>query len=62
LITNVGPAHLAGFGSLDVVREEKNDLFLNMSSSGIAIINLDDEAITMLRKMEWPENYFQHES
>ena len=46
LITNVGPAHLAGFGSLDVVREEKNDLFLNMSSSGIAIINLDDEAIT----------------
>ena len=46
LITNVGPAHLAGFGSIDVVREEKNDLFLNMSSSGIAIINLDDEAIT----------------
>ncbi|MBE3141768.1 MAG: UDP-N-acetylmuramoyl-tripeptide--D-alanyl-D-alanine ligase, partial [Thermoplasmata archaeon] len=36
LITNVGPAHLAGFGSVDVVREEKGDLFLNMSSSGIA--------------------------
>jgi len=46
LITNVGPAHLAGFGSIDVVREEKNDLFLNMSSSGIAIINLDDKAVT----------------
>jgi UDP-N-acetylmuramoyl-tripeptide--D-alanyl-D-alanine ligase len=46
LITNVGPAHLAGFGSIDVVREEKNDLFLNMPSSGIAIINLDDEAVT----------------
>lgn len=45
LITNIGPAHLAGFGSLDVVREEKNDLFLNMSPSGIAVINLDDEAI-----------------
>ena len=46
LITNVGPAHLAGFGSIDVVREEKNDLFLNMLSSGIAIINLDDKAVT----------------
>jgi len=46
LITNVGPAHLAGFGSIDVVREEKNDLLLNIPSSGIAIINLDDEAVT----------------
>lgn len=46
LITNVGPAHLAGFGSIDVVREEKNDLFFNMPSSGIAIINLDDKAVT----------------
>ncbi|MCK7469098.1 MAG: Mur ligase family protein [Desulfosudis oleivorans] len=46
LITNVGPAHLAGFGSMDVVRDEKSDLFINMSPSGIAIINLDDEAVT----------------
>ena len=46
MITNVGPAHLAGFGSMDVVRDEKSDLFLNMSPSGIAIINLDDEAVT----------------
>ena len=46
LITNVGPAHLAGFGSMDVVRDEKSDLFLNMSPSGIAIINLDDKAVT----------------
>jgi UDP-N-acetylmuramoyl-tripeptide--D-alanyl-D-alanine ligase len=35
LITNVGPAHLEGFGSLQVVGEEKGDLFLNMPSSGI---------------------------
>lgn len=44
LITNIGPAHLAGFGSVDVVCEEKGDLFANMSSSGTAIVNLDDEA------------------
>jgi len=45
LITNVGPAHLAGFGSVDVVGEEKGDLFLNMPSSGTAVVNTDDEAI-----------------
>lgn len=45
LITNIGPAHLAGFGSMDVVRQEKSDLFFNMPPSGIAVINLDDEAI-----------------
>jgi UDP-N-acetylmuramoyl-tripeptide--D-alanyl-D-alanine ligase len=48
LITNIGPAHLAGFGSIDVVREEKNDLLLNLPPSGVAIINLDDEAITIV--------------
>ncbi len=47
LITNIGPAHLAGFGSMDVIREEKNDLFLNLPPSGVAIINLDDEAIAI---------------
>jgi len=45
LITNVGPAHLAGFGSVEVVREEKGDLFFNMIPSGITIVNLDDEAV-----------------
>ncbi|MBN1471079.1 MAG: UDP-N-acetylmuramoyl-tripeptide--D-alanyl-D-alanine ligase [Syntrophaceae bacterium] len=46
LITNVGPAHLEGFGSMDTVRKEKGDLFLHMPSSGVAVINLDDEAVT----------------
>lgn len=45
LITNVGPAHLAGFGSIDIVREEKGDLFFNMIPSGIVVVNLDDEAV-----------------
>jgi UDP-N-acetylmuramoyl-tripeptide--D-alanyl-D-alanine ligase len=45
LITNVGPAHLAGFGSVDIVREEKGDLFLQMNPSGIAVVNQDDEAV-----------------
>ena len=63
LITNIGPAHLAGFGSMDVVREEKSDLFFNMPPSGIAIINLDDEAVaTAAEKWQGRESYFQHES
>ncbi|MFA5323705.1 MAG: UDP-N-acetylmuramoyl-tripeptide--D-alanyl-D-alanine ligase [Smithella sp.] len=48
LITNIGPAHLAGFGSIDAVRGEKVDLFLNMPSSGIAVINLDDNAVASI--------------
>ncbi|MDD5723100.1 MAG: UDP-N-acetylmuramoyl-tripeptide--D-alanyl-D-alanine ligase [Syntrophales bacterium] len=42
VITNIGPAHLEGFGSLDVIMEEKGDLFLNMKDSGVAVINRDD--------------------
>ncbi len=48
LVTNIGPAHLAGFGSVDVVAQEKGDLFLNMSSTGIAVVNLDDEAVKII--------------
>jgi UDP-N-acetylmuramoyl-tripeptide--D-alanyl-D-alanine ligase len=47
LVTNIGPAHLAGFGSMDIVREEKCDLFLNMPPTGVAVINLDDEAVAV---------------
>jgi UDP-N-acetylmuramoyl-tripeptide--D-alanyl-D-alanine ligase len=45
LITNVGPAHLAGFGTVAAVREEKGDLFFYMDPSGVAVVNLDDEAV-----------------
>ncbi len=48
LITNVGPAHLAGFGSVDVVREEKGNLFFHMAPAGTAVINLDDEAVRIV--------------
>ncbi|MGV8057169.1 MAG: UDP-N-acetylmuramoyl-tripeptide--D-alanyl-D-alanine ligase [Smithellaceae bacterium] len=48
LITNIGPAHLAGFGSVDVVREEKGDLFFNMAPAGTAVVNLDDEAVRII--------------
>ncbi len=48
LITNVGPAHLAGFGSVEVVRQEKGDLFMNMDPGKTVVVNLDDEAVRTL--------------
>jgi len=48
LITNIGPAHLEGLKSLDVVREEKWDLFNNMGDRGTAILNNDDDSLREL--------------
>lgn len=50
LITNVGPAHLENLKSLEMIREEKGDLFRNMSSEGTAIINRDDEAVRIIER------------
>jgi UDP-N-acetylmuramoyl-tripeptide--D-alanyl-D-alanine ligase len=52
LITNIGPAHLEGFKSVETVREEKLDLFRNMPDAGVAIINLDDERLRVADK-DW---------
>jgi UDP-N-acetylmuramoyl-tripeptide--D-alanyl-D-alanine ligase len=48
LITNIGPAHLEGLKSMDVVREEKWDLFNKMENRGTAIINNDDDSLREL--------------
>jgi len=50
VITNIGPAHLEGFGSLEAVREEKGDLFRVMGNRGIAVINCDDENVGVLAR------------
>jgi UDP-N-acetylmuramoyl-tripeptide--D-alanyl-D-alanine ligase len=48
LITNIGPAHLEGLGSLDAIRDEKGSLFDVMAGQGTAILNVDDPAIGLL--------------
>ncbi len=48
LITNIGPAHIEGLGSLEGIREEKGDLFRIMAVRGTAVINHDDDAIAIL--------------
>ncbi len=42
VITNIGPAHLEGFGSIDGVARAKAELYANLNPSGIAVVNADD--------------------
>ena len=42
VVTNIGPAHLEGFGSLVGVAKEKGTIFRYISPGGTAVINLDD--------------------
>jgi len=42
LITNIGPAHLRGFGSEEGVARAKGELYGALSSDGTAIINADE--------------------
>ncbi len=43
LITNAGPAHLEGFGSVEGVAKGKGEIFQGLTDEGIAIINADDD-------------------
>lgn len=42
LVTNAGPAHLSGFGSVAAVADCKGELFEELPARGHAIINADD--------------------
>ena len=42
VVANVGPAHLAGFGSVQGVAETKGELFVGLPGSGTAVINADE--------------------
>ncbi|MGM0675918.1 UDP-N-acetylmuramoyl-tripeptide--D-alanyl-D-alanine ligase [Ectothiorhodospira marina] len=42
LITNAGPAHLEGFGSLEGVARAKGEIFQGLGTDGVAVINADD--------------------
>lgn len=42
VITNAGPAHLEGFGSIEGVAKSKGELYQSLKQTGTAIINRDD--------------------
>jgi len=45
VVTNVGPVHLEGCGSLDGVAHAKGELFHALRESGIAVANADDARV-----------------
>lgn len=48
IITNIGPAHLEGVGSVDGVMKAKGELLPEIKKTGLAILNADDERILKL--------------
>lgn len=48
VITNVGPAHLEGFGSLDGVALAKGELLDHMSLNGVAVLNAEDKRVVSM--------------
>ncbi len=50
LVTNIGPAHLQGFGSMTDVAQAKAEIFSGLAKKGVAIINADDKFTDILQK------------
>jgi UDP-N-acetylmuramoyl-tripeptide--D-alanyl-D-alanine ligase len=42
IITNVGPAHIEGFGSVDGVAKAKGEIIQTLKYDGVAVLNRDD--------------------
>ncbi|MDO9372726.1 MAG: UDP-N-acetylmuramoyl-tripeptide--D-alanyl-D-alanine ligase [Gammaproteobacteria bacterium] len=51
LITNAGPAHLEGFGSIEGVAHAKGEIFGGLGAGGIAVINADDTYAALWRTL-----------
>ncbi len=51
VVTMCGPAHLAGFGSLDQIAKAKGKLFEHLDAGGTAVVNLDDRFGNYWRKI-----------
>lgn len=48
VITNIGPAHLEGLGSLDGVMREKEQLIEHLKTGGRAVLNADDRRVSKI--------------
>ncbi len=48
VITNIGPAHLEGLGSIDGVMRAKGELLEAMPPQGTAVLNADDQQVMKL--------------
>ena len=48
VITNIGPAHLEGLGSVDAVMQAKGELLAKIGPDGTAVLNADDPRLLQL--------------
>ena len=48
VITNIGPAHLEGLGSIEGVAREKRSLLNGLQKNGTAVLNADDPRVLQL--------------
>ncbi|MCG5533653.1 MULTISPECIES: UDP-N-acetylmuramoyl-tripeptide--D-alanyl-D-alanine ligase [unclassified Halorhodospira] len=51
VVTNAGPAHLEGFGSLNGVARAKGELFEGLPGHGVAVIHADDDYSGLWREL-----------
>lgn len=51
LVNNIYPSHLLGFGSLTTIKKEKGKIFAELDSHGKGIINADNHALDLWRKV-----------
>ncbi|GAB6904832.1 UDP-N-acetylmuramoyl-tripeptide--D-alanyl-D-alanine ligase [Desulfosarcina cetonica] len=59
VITNVGPAHLEGLGSIDNVARAKGELLGTIRAGGTAVLNGDDPRVAALgQPLDCPVVYF----
>lgn len=50
IVTNVGTAHLEGFGSVEGIASAKSEIFSRLKSDGYAVINADDRFADVMRE------------
>jgi len=51
VVTNAGPAHLEGFGSLEGVARAKGEVFAGLDKDAVAVINADDAFAPLWRTL-----------
>ncbi len=51
VVSNAGPAHLEGFGSLEGVARAKGELFQVLGPAGVAVMNADDNFAPLWRDL-----------
>jgi len=49
VVTNIGPAHLEGFGSIEGVAHAKAELYQNLNATGVAVVNADEYYIDVFK-------------